>query len=80
MTTSSRLSVATLAAVALLANWCVVDGSSDLEERMGVLSKQVTALLERRSEDLKSIEESMRRKLMEDGQLVDVKEEIRSLR
>lgn len=75
----SRMSVAALVIVTLF-TLCAVDGSSDLEDRMQVLSKQVTALLERRSEDLKSIEESMRKKLVEDEQLGDVKEEIRNLR
>lgn len=75
----SRMSVATLVTVTLF-TLCAVEGTSDLEGRMQVLSKQVTALLERRSEDLKSIEESMRKKLVKDEQLGDVKEEIRNLR
>lgn len=75
----SRMSVAALAMVVLL-TLCGAEGSSDLEEQMKVLSKQVTALLERRSEDIKSIEESMRKKLIEDEQLVNVKEEIRNMR
>lgn len=75
----SRMSVAALAMVILL-TLCGAESSSDLEEQMKVLSKQVTALLERRSEDIKSIEESMRKKLIEDEQLVNVKEEIRNMR
>lgn len=53
---------------------------SDLEEQMRVLGKQVTALLNKRTEDLKSIEDNMRRKLSHSQEFIDVREEIKGLR
>ncbi|RZC42488.1 APG6 domain containing protein, partial [Asbolus verrucosus] len=54
--------------------------SSALEEQLRVLSKQVTTLLDRRREDLASIEDNMRRKILASPELGDVREEIRKLR
>lgn len=53
---------------------------SDVEEQLKVLSKQVTALLERRREDLQIIEESMRKKLTKSQEFEDVREEMKNLR
>lgn len=69
-------SVATLVFSAIAAR----GDHGDLEEQLRVLSKQVTTLLDRRSEDLRSIEDDMRRKLSESQDLTDVKEEIKNLR
>lgn len=54
--------------------------ASDVEEQLKVLSKQVTALLERRREDLQIIEESMRKKLTKSQEFEEVKEEMKNLR
>lgn len=54
--------------------------ASDVEEQLKVLSKQVTALLERRREDLQIIEESMRKKLTKSQEFEDVREEMKNLR
>lgn len=40
------------------------DGDVDLRQQLRTLGRQVTVLLERRREDLQSIEEHMRRKLI----------------
>lgn len=53
---------------------------SDVGEQLKVLSKQVTALLERRREDLQIIEESMRKKLTKSQEFEDVREEMKNLR
>lgn len=56
------------------------DGSSELRDQFRVLSKQVTALLDRRREDLEIIEENMRRKLYETPELEDIKNALKALR
>lgn len=56
------------------------EGSSELEEQLQVLSKQVKALLDRRKEDLEIIEDSLRRKLFKSPEINDVQEEMKSLR
>jgi hypothetical protein len=53
---------------------------SALEEQLRVLGKQVTTLLDRRREDLASIEDNMRRKILSGPELGDVREEMRKLR
>lgn len=58
----------------------VLEDEVNLRDQLKMVSKQVTALLERRAEDLKSIEEHMRRKLTRSQELSDVREEIRNLR
>lgn len=50
------------------------------EQQLKVLSKQVTALLDRRREDIAIIEENMRKNLAKSQELVDVKEEMKILR
>lgn len=56
------------------------DGPSELREQLRVLSKQVTALLDRRREDLEMIEENLRRKLYETPELEDIKNALKTLR
>lgn len=76
--------IARFAALAVLMSACTLINcggeSSDLEEQMQVLSKQVTALLDRRKEDLDSIAKTMRENLAKSQELVDVREEMNSLR
>lgn len=52
----------------------------NLEQELKVLSKQVTTLLDRRRDDLKLIEDSLRRKLTGSQELQDVKDELQNLR
>lgn len=66
--------------VAIVASTASAAVSSDVEEQLKVLSKQVTALIERRREDLQIIEESMRKKLSKGQEFEDVREEMKSLR
>lgn len=61
---------------------CAADhnNKNNLENELKLLSKQVTTLLDRRRDDLKLIEDSLRRKLSASSELLDVKEELRNLR
>lgn len=68
--------VAILASVCF--NCCVCSDATDLQ--LKVLSKQVSALLDRRREDIQIIEENMRKSLAKSRELVDVKEEMKILR
>ncbi|CAH0549257.1 unnamed protein product [Brassicogethes aeneus] len=52
----------------------------NLEEQLNVLSQQVSVLLEKRDEDLKIIEENMKRKLFEKLELPGFQDEIKKLR
>lgn len=54
--------------------------AGDFESDLRLLSKQVTALLERRNEDVKSIAENIRRTVYESKEIVEMKEEIGNLR
>ena len=54
--------------------------SSALEEQLRVLSKQVTTLLDRRREDLASIADDLRRKVLSSAELGDVRDEMQKLR
>lgn len=56
--------------------------SSDLQEQLRVLSKQVTTLLDRRTEDLTIIEDNIRKKLLrhQPEELVDVRNDMHKLR
>ncbi|XP_044762095.1 protein scabrous isoform X1 [Coccinella septempunctata] len=56
------------------------EDSSDLREQFRVLSKQVTALLERRREDLEIIEQNMRKELYETPEFQDIKNALKTLR
>ncbi|GJQ71173.1 putative signaling receptor binding protein [Trypoxylus dichotomus] len=84
MATNIRALVSTLCCfvvvVANIAPIACATIDSDVEEQLKVLSKQVTALLERRREDLQIIEESMRKKLTKSQEFEDVREEIKNLR
>ncbi|XP_050301194.1 protein scabrous [Anthonomus grandis grandis] len=52
----------------------------DTEYDLRVLSKQVKALLERRSEDLKSIEESVRRTVFNGPEVEELRDQVKSLK
>ncbi|EFA00353.2 Protein scabrous-like Protein [Tribolium castaneum] len=66
--------------VLLVLSTAACGGSSDLEEQMRVLTKQVTTLLDRRREDLASIEDNMRKRMLQSPEIGDVREELRRLR
>lgn len=60
---------------------CFVCGeTSDLENELRVLNKQVTTLLDRRREDLQSIEENLRKQLFQSPELVKVQADLQALR
>lgn len=65
-------------AVVLVAS--VICAASDLEQDLRTLSKQVSTLLDRRRDDLRLIEDSLRRKLIGSREILDVKEELQNLR
>lgn len=69
-----------LFAVVLLCAVCAAEIEGGLEQQMRVLSKQVTALLDRRQEDIQLIEDNMRKTLAKSQELVQVKEEMKNLR
>lgn len=54
-------------------------GESD-EYDLRVLSKQVRALVERRAEDLRSIEESVRRTVFNGPEVEELRDQVRSLK
>lgn len=65
----------------LVVGVCFVCGEpSDLENELRVLNKQVTTLLDRRREDLESIEGNLRKQLFQSPELVKVQEELQALR
>lgn len=57
---------------------CVCETTN--EQKLDVLSKQVSTLLDRRREDIAIIEENLRKKLARTQELADVKEEMKILR
>lgn len=58
------------------------DDTSDLEEQLRVLTKQVTSLLDRRREDVANIEDNMRKTILASSstELGEVREEMQKLR
>lgn len=54
--------------------------ADDVQEQLRVLSKQVTALLERRKEDLRIIEEDMRRQLLKSREMEEFRIQMEDLR
>lgn len=58
---------------------CCVE-CSDFQEQLSVLSKQVTALLDRRKEDMQSIEENVRRSVYNSPEIMDLRNEVKNLR
>ncbi|KAF7273008.1 hypothetical protein GWI33_014245 [Rhynchophorus ferrugineus] len=62
--------------IATRADEMIRDADYDLK----VLSKQVKVLVERRAEDLKSIEDSVRKTVFNGPEVEELKEQVRSLR
>lgn len=58
----------------------VVSASESDEYDLRVLSKQVRALVERRAEDLRSIEESVRRTVFNGPEVEELRDQVRSLK
>ncbi|KAJ8964129.1 hypothetical protein NQ317_018150 [Molorchus minor] len=67
--------VVVLFAVAGVRLACV--GCVDLQEQLNVLSKQVTVLLERRKEDIRSIEDNIRKSIYDSPELIGMRDEPR---
>ncbi|XP_072396424.1 protein scabrous [Diabrotica undecimpunctata] len=59
---------------------CFQCAECDLEEDFRVLSKQVTALLDKRKEDVKIIEEHIKRAIFDIPEIVEMRNEIKKLR
>lgn len=58
----------------------LISGNNVVEDDLKLLSKQVKTLLDRRRDDLKLIEDSLRKKLISSSELLDVKDELKILR
>lgn len=58
----------------------ICKGSSEFEDQLQLLSKQVKALLDRRKEDLQIIENSLINKLVKNFENSDIHEDVKSLR
>ena len=54
--------------------------SDDLSDTVSMLKAQVTALLERRQEDYRILEESLRKSLEKNSELSSLRKEVTSLR
>ncbi|KAG5885039.1 hypothetical protein JTB14_018635 [Gonioctena quinquepunctata] len=59
---------------------CSTCAESDLETDFRVLSKQVTALLDKRREDMKSIEQHVMKAIFDTPELLDLRNEVKKLR
>lgn len=78
MKTSTRIiSLCVLTIVFIFCFECVY---CDLEEDFRVLSKQVTILLDKRKEDVKIIEEHMKKAIFDMPEIVEMKNQIKKLR
>lgn len=53
---------------------------SDLEEDFRVLSRQVSVLLDKRTEDVKSIEDHIRTAILDMPEIADIRTEIKKIR
>lgn len=68
-------------AVLILGAVCLTRGdNSDLEKQLRVLNRQVTTLLEKRNEDLKSIEDNMRKTIYDIPDLEIIRNDVKTLR
>lgn len=68
-------------AVVLVAAFVAIASASESDEYdLRVLSKQVRALVERRAEDLRSIEESVRRTVFNGPEVEELRDQVRSLK
>ncbi|XP_056636562.1 protein scabrous [Diorhabda sublineata] len=77
MKTSTGISLCVLTIVFLFGFECVF---CDLEEDFRVLSKQVSILLDKRKEDVKIIEEHMKKAIFEMPEIVEMRNQIKKLR
>lgn len=67
--------------VLILGVMCLTRGdNSDLEKQLRVLNKQVTILLEKRNEDVKSIEDNMRKTIYDIPDLEIIRSDVNTLR
>ncbi|XP_023029882.1 scabrous [Leptinotarsa decemlineata] len=70
----------TLTVVLILIGTSLTCADSDLETDFRVLSKQVTALLDMRMEDMKTIEQHILKAIFDTPEIIDIRNEIKSLR
>lgn len=54
--------------------------NDNIEQQLKVLSKQVTTLLDMRRDDIRIIEESMKKKLLRSQEFVELKDQLKILR
>lgn len=80
VTTAAKMWLTTCLVVLSLThlNFCVCGDT--VEQQLKVLSKQVTALLDMRKDDIQIIEENLRKKLLRSQELVEIRDGIKFLR
>ncbi|KAJ8950648.1 hypothetical protein NQ318_010848 [Aromia moschata] len=78
MTTRAALSLLIVAAVGVCR--CTCEPGADFEQQLHVLSKQVNALLEKRREDVRMIEDNIRRSVYDSPELSGIRDEVKNLR
>lgn len=76
----SRCSATLFAIAASFLTLGVVAVAAADDEQLKVLSRQVKALLDRREEDVRSIEDNLRKKLFASPEIENVLEEMKNLR
>lgn len=64
--------------VSVCINCC--HGDTTIEQQLNVLSKQVSTLLDMRRDDIRIIEESMKKKLLRSQEFVELKDQLKYLR